>query len=65
MTEVSTPLLYGLAAMAAYGFILTLLRFFKRSSPPEENPLTELHSQFAPPGNAPRGYKWVLVPDRD
>ncbi len=63
MTEVSTPLLIGLVVMAGYAFVSVLLRFIRRSSVQEDNPMTELHSQFAPPGNAPPGYKWVLVPE--
>jgi hypothetical protein len=63
--EIPTPVLVILVVMAALCFLQTLRRFWRASRPPLEDPLTEVPSRLAPPGDAPAGYKWILVPDDD
>jgi hypothetical protein len=65
MTQIPTPLLYVLVALAAVGFAMVLAKFLRNIRAREDNPMTEIPSQLAPPGNAPPGYKWILVPDDD
>ena len=66
MTEVSIPLplLLLLIVMAAAGFLMVMLRFFRQSRPRDENPMTEIPTQLLAPV-APPGYRWVLMPDED
>ncbi|MBN9411308.1 MAG: hypothetical protein J0H69_19355 [Burkholderiales bacterium] len=65
MTEIPTPLFWLLVLMAGVGFLTVMLRFLRRSRPPEDDPRTEVPSQLSPSHRAPAGYKWVLLPDDD
>lgn len=54
--EVSEPLFWGVCAMAAIGFVQSALMLFKHEEKPDWT-----KSEFAPPGNAPEGFVWVLM----
>lgn len=62
MIEINELTFWGLCGMAGIGFLQAAAHVFSKN---EEKPEDWTKPKDSPPGEAPEGFRWVLVRDED
>jgi len=63
MIEVHAFTFWGITAMAVIGTLLALANLFVKDKAAEDKSKKWYVPEHRPPGEAPPGYRWVLVKD--